>query len=75
MQALPAPETMNLYMLLRQTGMCFCPITIGTPSLGTGMFATRGEAEMARTVEYLRDTTTGSVLHVFELTIPNPAFK
>ena len=67
-------------MLLCQNGMNFA--TTGASGLssnyiGHGFYLTRQEAEHNRTLEYLKATTTDSfkTLHIFELDIPNPAYK
>jgi hypothetical protein len=64
-------------MLLQQstTSMYFSSTGVAsTPSMGSGIYATRDEAEKARTVALLSDKN-GSLFHVFELEVPNPAYK
>jgi hypothetical protein len=72
---LPIPETVEIYMLLRQSGMSFnSPAVVTTNySMGSGFFATRKEAEHHRTLEILKDEK--ALFHIFELTVPNPAYK
>jgi len=70
-----------MYQLIKQTGMSFTGA--GTSSaissgLGIGFYLTLQEAEHNRTLETLKDTTTGSSKpqwHVFELEFPNPVYK
>ena len=67
-------------MLLQQNGMNFAPTgstVSGSNYMGYGFYLTRQEAEHSRTLEYLKATTTDSFnkLHIFELDIPNPAYK
>ena len=67
-------------MLLQQNGMNFAPTgstVSGSNYMGYGFYLTRQEAEHSRTLEYLKATTTESFnkLHIFELDIPNPAYK
>jgi hypothetical protein len=75
MNALPIPETLTIYQLVKQNGMYFMSTGIsGGYSIGSGFFMTRNDAEMQRTMESLK-SIDNSVYHVFELTIPNPAYK
>lgn len=78
MKPLDAPEFLTIYMLLQQStaSMYFMPSgpTAGTVSMGTGMYTTRDEAEKARTIALLSDKAN-NLYHVFELEIPNPAYK
>lgn len=78
MEPLKPPRTMKVYQLVRQTGLSFSPTgTPGPVSLGIGFYSTLQEAEQNRTMEVLKDTTTGvnkPRWHVFELEIPNPAY-
>ena len=41
---------------------------------GSGFYATRDEAEKARTMAILSDKTD-NLYHIFELEFPNPAYK
>ena len=77
MKPLDPPEYLTVYMLLQQStsSMYFCATgTPSTPSMGSGIYATRDEAEKARTIALLSDKN-GSIYHVFELEVPNAAYK
>jgi len=79
MRPLPAPETLNIYLLVNQNGMKFSPIqgsTSGNQYIGLGFYLSRQEAEHQRTLEYLKYKDTGDYnrFHIFELEIPNPAY-
>ena len=77
MKPLDAPEFLCIYMLLMQStsSMYFNPAGVSaTPSMGSGIYATRDEAEKARTVAILSDKNN-SIFHVFELEVPNPAYR
>ncbi len=76
MKPIKAPETLIVYQLVKQTGMSFMPtgpMSSMAPSLGIGFYINLQEAEHARTLQALSDTT-GGVYHIFELEVPNPAF-
>jgi hypothetical protein len=81
MKSLEQPDTQKVYLLLKQTGIYFCPSSssvssIAGTSLGVGFFWTQLEAEQHRTVEILKLTPTdNSVFHIFELEVPNIAKK
>ena len=67
-------------MLLLQNGMNFATTgasVSGSNYIGYGFYLTRQEAEHSRTLEYLKATTTENFnkLHIFELDVPNPAYK
>ena len=78
MEPIQAPRTMKVYQLVRQTGLNFTTVgTSGAVSLGLGFYSTLQEAEHNRTMEILKDTSTGinkPRWHVFELEVPNPAY-
>jgi len=77
MKPLGAPEYLTIYMLLQQstTSMYFMATgTPSTPSMGSGIYATRDQAEQARTLALLSDKSD-NIFHVFELEVPNPAYK
>jgi len=77
MKPLDAPEYLTIYMLLQQstTGMYFMATgTPSTPSMGSGIYATRDQAEQARTLALLSDKSD-NIFHVFELEVPNPAYR
>ena len=78
MEPMLAPKTIEVYMLLKQTGLTFMPVTTGANSLGTGFYSTSKEAEYQRTLEIIRDESAigpKSKFHIFELTVPNPGYK
>jgi len=80
LEPLPVPDRLKIYMLLCQNGMNFAPTgstVSGSNYIGYGFYLTRQEAEHSRTLEHLKATTTESFnkLHIFELDIPNPAYK
>jgi hypothetical protein len=72
------PKIMKVYTLIKQSGLTLTYIGFSTASVsvGTGFFLTQTEAELHRTIELLKDTTSPRPLyHVFELEIPNPAYQ
>jgi hypothetical protein len=75
------PKTLKLYQLIRQTGMSFTgtgSVSAVSSGLGIGFYSSLQEAEHNRTLEVLKDTTSGSnkpKYHVFELEFPNPAYE
>jgi hypothetical protein len=81
MESIKPPKTIKLYQLVRQTGMAFT--TAGSSSsasagIGIGFYPSLQEAEHNRTMEVLKDTTSGNNKprwHVFELEFPNPAYE
>lgn len=78
MQPLDPQPTFKVYSLIKQTGLMLSNVYGPGPNItfGAGFYATREEAEHLRTLELLKDTSTGfSEYHVFELEIPNPAYK
>ena len=80
MEPIKPPKTLKVYALIKQTGASFT-YTSGVSTnvaLGMGFFPTQQEAEYSRTVEVLKDTTTGlnkPKFHVFELEVPNPTYE
>jgi len=75
MEPIKPPKTIKVYQLMRQTGMSF---NAAVTNLGNGIFPTLQEAEHNRTLEVLKDTTSGinkPKWHVFELEFPNPAYE
>lgn len=80
MEPLPIPKTLKVYQLIRvatKTSLNFS--TTGTAAagaayIGSGFYLTQSEAEQNRTLETLKDTD-GSKFYVFELEIPNPAYR
>lgn len=78
MEPIKAPKDLNVYILVKQTGMNFTYCGSGTTGLGVGFYSTQQEAEHNRTLEVLKDTNTGSSKpkwHVWGLTVPNPAYE
>jgi len=79
MKPLDPPEYLAMYLLMQQSAssMYFMPAGVSTsPSLGSGIYATRDQAEQARTVAILSDKANPpNTFHVFELEFPNPAHK
>jgi hypothetical protein len=80
MEPIKAPKTMKVYQLVKQTGMSFTNTgnsSSASATLGIGFYPTLQEAEHNRTMEALKDTTSGNKpkFHVFELEFPNPAYE
>ena len=78
MEPISPPRTMKVYQLVKQSGLNFTTTgSSGPVSLGLGFYSTLQEAEHNRTLEVLKDTTTGTKprFHVFELEVPNPAYQ
>lgn len=78
MEPLLPPKTFKVYTLIKQSGLSMTYVYSGSGSsaFGPGFYNTREEAEQTRTLELLKDTSTGfSEYHVFELEIPNPGYK
>lgn len=80
MKSLDPPETLTFWVLFSQssTSLFFSTtgtnVTPGGTSYGTGFYASRDEAEKARTFAILNDKTD-TKFHIFELEFPNPAYK
>ena len=80
MESIKPPKMFKIYALVKQTGASFT-YTSGSSSstqLGMGFFVTLQEAEHCRTVEVLKDTSTGPAkpqFHIFELEVPNPIYQ
>jgi hypothetical protein len=80
MQPLKPPKTMNVYMLLRRSGLSLSTVAsstmINNVSIGSGFFMSQHDAEMYRTMELLKlSPSDNSEFFVFELELPNPAYK
>jgi hypothetical protein len=76
-EPIKAPKTLKVYQLIKQTGLNFSYGGTGA-TLGVGFYSTLHEAEHNRTLELLKDTTSGNSKpkwHVFELEFPNPAYE
>lgn len=77
MEPIKPPKTIKIYQLVRQTGMTFTGAGSGSGGLGIGFYPSLQEAEHNRTMELLKDTSTGinkPKWHIWELDIPNPAY-
>lgn len=80
MEPIKPPKTFKVYTLIKQTGatLTYTSGSSTNVALGMGFFISQQEAEHCRTVEVLKDTSTGPNkprFHVFELEIPNPAYE
>ena len=81
MDPIKPPKTIKIYQLVRQTGMSFSSsgsLSSAASSLGVGFYPNLQEAEQNRTMEVLKDTSSGiskPKWHVFELEFPNPAYE
>ena len=78
MEPIKPPKIIKIYQLIRQSGMNFTYGGAGTGGMGIGFYSTQQEAEHNRTLEVLKDTTTGAnkpKWHIWELDIPNPAYE
>lgn len=77
MRPLPVEPYIKVYMLVKQDGMYLylCGYDPNA-SLGSGFFATQNDAEMARTKEILGQKPESTAhYHIYEIEIPNPAYK
>lgn len=75
----PLP-TFKVYAVIKQNGLQMSYVygsgSSSSVTFGAGFYGSRDEAEQLRTLEILKETTQGtSKYHVFELEIPNPAYK
>ncbi len=71
---LPAPESIKVFMLLKQsTGLFLYPTGSSSNGLSSGFFLTREEAEKVRLMEVLGSDGKDK-FHIFELDIPNSAY-
>jgi hypothetical protein len=79
MEPIKPPKTIKIYQLIRQNGMSLMSTgPLGVNNLGTGFYSTLQEAEYNRTLEILKDTTSGLIKpkwHIWELDIPNPIIE
>lgn len=78
MEPIKAPKDIKIYQLVKQVGMSLSYGGSGTSGLGVGFYSTQQEAEHNRTLEVLKDTTSGinkPKWHIWELTVPNPAYE
>jgi hypothetical protein len=80
-ESIKPPKTIKIYQLVRQTGISFTNAggsSSASASLGIGFYPSLQEAEQNRTMEVLKDTSSGinkPKWHVFELEFPNPAYE
>jgi hypothetical protein len=76
MEPIKPPKTIRVFQLIKQTGLNFS-YSSGGSSLGLGFYSTLQEAEHNRTLETLKDVSTGQKprFHVFELEFPNPIYE
>lgn len=79
MEPIKPPKSVKIYQLVRQTGLSFTVTgSSSASSLGIGFYSTLQEAEHNRTMEALKDTSTGlnkPKWHIWELDVPNPAYE
>ena len=77
MEPIAPPKSVKVYQLLKQNGTYLMNAGVsGSLSWGIGFYATLQEAEHNRTMELLKNTDTPKPqYHIFELDIPNPAYK
>ena len=76
MEPIKPPKIIKVYQLVKQSGMGLSYGGSGSSGLGVGFYSTQQEAEHNRTLETLKDTTTGPKpkWHIWELDIPNPTY-
>ena len=77
MEPIAPPKTIKVYQLIKQSGVHLMNTgTAGPISLGIGFYTSLSEAEQNRTMELLKNTdTVKPQYHIFELDLPNPAYK
>jgi hypothetical protein len=77
MEPIAPPRTVKVYQLLKQNGTYLMNVGVSGPiTWGLGFYNTLQEAEHNRTIELLKNTDTPKPqYHIFELDIPNPAYK
>lgn len=77
MEPIAPSRTVKVYQLLKQNGTYLVNAGVSGPiSWGLGFYNTLQEAEHNRTMELLKNTDTPKPqYHIFELDIPNPAYK
>ena len=76
MEPIAPPRTFKVYQLIKQSGATLSHAGISGTSWGVGFYMTLQEAEHNRTMELLKNTDAVKPLyHIFELDIPNPAYK
>jgi hypothetical protein len=79
MEPIQPPKTFKVYTLIKQTGLMLNYVYVpgtGGAQYGPGFYTNRQDAEHGRTLEFLKETSEiRSHFHVFELEIPNPAYR
>jgi hypothetical protein len=80
MEPLKPPKTIKYYQLLKRHGLMLSNVvsssTINGVAVGSGFFISQHDAEMHRTMETLRLTESDNYeFFIFELELPNPAYK
>ena len=77
MEPIKPPKIIKIYQLVKQSGMSLSYGGSGSIGLGLGFYSTQQEAEHNRTLETLKDITSGTKpkWHIWELDIPNPAYQ
>ena len=77
MEPIAPPKTVKVYQLVKQSGATLSNAGVSsTMSWGFGFYITLAEAEQNRTMELLKNTdAVKPQYHIFELDIPNPAYK
>lgn len=76
MEAIKPPPTFKVYTVIKQSGLTMSYVygSGSNVSFGPGFYGNRVEAEHIRTLELLKEESNAK-FHVFELEIPNPAYK
>ena len=77
MEPIAPPKTVKVYQLIKQTGAYLTNTgAASTLTWGVGFYSSLTEAEHNRTMELLKNTdTVKPQYHIFELDLPNPAYK
>ena len=77
MEPIAPPKSVKVYQLIKQSGTYLMNTGVSGPiSWGLGFYNTLQEAEHNRTMELLKNADTPKPqYHIFELDIPNPAYK
>lgn len=79
MEPLKPLPTFKVYALIKQTGLSMTYVygSGSNVTFGPGFYSSREEADQQRTLEILKSTESAgfSEYHVFELEVPNPAYK
>ena len=77
MEPIAPSRTIKIYQLLKQSGAYLMPTgAASTLTWGIGFYTTLTEAEHNLTMELLKNTDpVKPQYHIFELDLPNPAYK